>query len=430
MISTNTPSIDERNVLFSRLWNTYQQEQEKHLHLDMSRGKPSPEQLDLSMDLLKFPISYTLEDGTDARNYGILPGIPECRRLFGNLLGIPEDQIILGGTASLNLMFDTLSFLLLFGTEGKKPWTDCRSEQRPVKFLCPVPGYDRHFRICQEFGIEMIPVPLLSDGPDMDFVSRLVKEDEQIKGIWCVPLHSNPQGVCYSDETVDRLAGMETAAEDFRIFWDNAYGVHHIYEERHVKNILEACKESGHPNRCYYFFSTSKITFPGAGISLLASSPFNIKELLGHMSAQLISHDKMNQLRHVQFFGNPEAVRQHMKKHADLLRPKFDIVLEKLENGFKDMPGIASWSHPKGGYFISLDVFPGCAKRIVTLAKEAGVTLTDAGASYPYHHDPYDKNIRIAPSYPSAEELAQAMDILVLCTKLAYVEKQLAILPE
>lgn len=430
MASLTTLSKEDLEDLHSSLWNTYKQEQTKDLHLNMSRGKPSAEQLDLSMELVQFPKSYTLADGTDARNYGVLQGIGECRRLFGDLLDIPADQIIMGGNASLNLMFDTLAFLLLFGTEGKKPWADERAQGRPVKFLCPVPGYDRHFTICEELGVEMIPVPLLSDGPDMDLVTRLVKEDEQIKGIWCVPLHSNPQGVCYSDKTVDTLASMTTAADDFRIFWDNAYGVHHIYEEVPLKNILKACEKAGYPNRCYYFFSTSKITFPGAGVSLIASSPDNVKELLGHMSAQTISHDKLNQLRHVQFFGTSENIHNHMTKLAALLKPKFDIVLQKLQDGLGASPPVASWSHPKGGYFVSLNVFPGCAKRTVALAKEAGVTLTGAGASYPYGKDPKDSNIRIAPSYPSVGELSQAMDILILCVKLAYIENKLGIQPK
>lgn len=425
MISLTSLSKKELLDLQSGLRNDYIRAQNRHLHLDMSRGKPSPGQLDLSMDLLKLPASCHLEDGTDARNYGILSGIPECRRLFGNLLGIPADQIIMGGNSSLNLMFDTLIFLFLFGTEGQKPWANYRAGGHPVKFLCPVPGYDRHFTICQKLEIEMIPVPLLSDGPDMDLITRLVKEDEQIKGIWCVPLYSNPQGICYSDSTVEVLAGMETAAKDFRIFWDNAYGVHHIYDEVPLKNILEACLTAGHPNRCYYFFSTSKITFPGAGVSLIASNPDNVTELLGHMSVQTIGHDKLNQLRHVQFFQTPERIVSHMKKMGTLLKPKFDMVLHKLEKGFSGQSGLVSWSHPKGGYFISLDVFPGCARRTVALAKEAGVTLTEAGASYPYGLDPNDCNIRIAPSYPSTEELSQAMDILVLCAKLAYIEKQL-----
>ena len=276
----------------------------------------------------------------------------------------------------------------------------------------------------------MIPVRLLEDGPDMNQVKELVKNDEQIKGIWCVPLHSNPQGVCYSDAVVEELASMETAADDFRIFWDNAYGIHHIYEEVPLKDILTACEKAGHPNRRYYFFSTSKITFSGAGVSLIAASPDNIKELLGHMSAQTISHDKLNQLRHVQFFGTPEKILIHMQKLADLLRPKFDIVLQKLEEGIGQDSSIAFWSHPKGGYFISLNVSDGCAKRTVELAGQAGVTLTAAGASYPYGKDPDDSNIRIAPSYPSEEELAQAMDILILCIKIAYLEKLLGNQPK
>lgn len=430
MTSFTKLSKEELEAIQSSLWNDYRQQQGKDLHLNMSRGKPAPDQLDLSMDLLHLPESCTLEDGTDARNYGVLQGIPECRRLFGELLGIPSDQIIIGGNASLNLMFDTIASLFLFGTMGCKPWSAYRASGQAVKFLCPSPGYDRHFRICEELGIEMIPVPLGEDGPDMETVTRLVKNDEQIKGIWCVPLHSNPQGVCYSDAVVDALASMETAAEDFRIFWDNAYGIHHIYEEVPLKDILTACRKAGHPDRCYYFFSTSKITFPGAGVSLIAASPDNVKELLGHMSAQTISHDKLNQLRHVQFFGTPEQIHLHMQKLAMKLRPKFDIVLQKLEDGLGQdglgqNPPIASWSHPRGGYFVSLDVYPGCAKRTVELAKAAGVTLTGAGASWPYGKDPKDSNIRIAPSYPSTEELSQAMDILVLCVKLAVTENLL-----
>lgn len=426
MTSVKELSREKLTELQSALWNVYKQEQAKGLHLNMSRGKPAPDQLDLSMDLLRLPDSCTLEDGTDARNYGVLQGIPECRRLFGKLLGIPADQIIMGGNASLNLMFDTVAFLFLFGTLGNRPWADYRSEGRPVKFLCPVPGYDRHFRMCEEFGIQMIPVPLLENGPDMNRVQDLVKNDEQIKGIWCVPLHSNPQGVCYSDDVVDTLASMETAADDFRIFWDNAYGIHHIYEEVQLKDILAACEKAGHPNRCYYFFSTSKITFPGAGVSLIASSPDNVKELLGHMSAQTISHDKLNQLRHVQFFGTPEKIHIHMQKLADLLRPKFDIVLQKLEEGIGPYSSIASWSRPKGGYFLSLDVSDGCAKRTVELAGQAGVTLTAAGASYPYGKDPKDSNIRIAPSFPPIDELEKAAQVFVVCVKLASVEKILA----
>lgn len=424
--SVTATAADQLRRQQKTLLQEYEAWKRRDLHLNMARGKPSPAQLDLSMDLLKLPEDYHLEDGTDARNYGVLEGIPECRRLFGGLLHIPEDQIIIGGNSSLNMMFDVMAFLHLFGTGGQAPW----SREERVRWLCPVPGYDRHFKISEELGMEMIQVPLLDDGPDMEMVTRLVKEDASIKGIWCVPLHSNPQGVCYSEKTVQQLASMETAAPDFRIFWDNAYGVHHIYEEVPLAGILEACEKNGHPDRCYYFFSTSKITFPGAGVSLVAASPASIRELKKHMSAQTISHDKLNQLRHVQFFRSPEGIRRHMEKMAELLRPKFDLVLQKLEDAFGTSSLLASWSHPKGGYFVSLDVFPGCAKPTVELAREAGVVLTEAGATFPYGKDPADRNIRIAPSYPDTEELSMAMDILILCIKIAYTECLLDNQPE
>ena len=424
--SVTATAADQLRRQQKTLLQEYEAWKRRDLHLNMARGKPSPAQLDLSMDLLKLPEDYHLEDGTDARNYGVLEGIPECRRLFGGLLHIPEDQIIIGGNSSLNMMFDVMAFLHLFGTGGQAPW----SREERVRWLCPVPGYDRHFKISEELGMEMIQVPLLDDGPDMEMVTRLVKEDASIKGIWCVPLHSNPQGVCYSEKTVQQLASMETAAPDFRIFWDNAYGVHHIYEEVPLAGILEACEKNGHPDRCYYFFSTSKITFPGAGVSLVAASPASIRELKKHMSAQTISHDKLNQLRHVQFFRSPEGIRRHMEKMAELLRPKFGLVLQKLEDAFGTSSLLASWSHPKGGYFVSLDVFPGCAKRTVELAREAGVVLTEAGATFPYGKDPADRNIRIAPSYPDTEELSMAMDILILCIKIAYTECLLDNQPE
>lgn len=394
----------------------------QNLSLNMARGKPAPEQLDLSRDLLGTLHDYTLKDGTDGRNYGILDGIPECKELFAQLLDLKTGQMIIGGNSSLNLMFDTMAALCLFGTNSQKPWHYYKYEGTPVKFLCPVPGYDRHFTICQELGIEMIPVPLLDDGPDMDMVEKLAGEDPLIKGIWCVPLHSNPQGICYSDKVVDRLASMKTAAEDFRIFWDNAYGIHHIYEEVPLKNIITACENSGNPDRAYYFFSTSKITFPGAGVSLVSTGDGNIKELKKHMAAQTISHDKLNQLRHVQFFKSPENVKKHMNLQAEILKPKFDMVTNKLEAALKDS-NLAQWSAPKGGYFISVFTLPGCAKRTVELARQAGVILTGAGATYPYGLDPDDSNIRIAPSYPSLEELEAAMDIFIICLKIAGLEK-------
>lgn len=415
-------SPEEAAEQLKRLQEEYKEISVQNLSLNMARGKPAPQQLDLSNELLGTLDDYTLADGTDARNYGILDGIPECRELFAKLLDLKADQIIIGGNSSLNLMFDTIASLCLFGTGGQKPWQYYKYEGTPVKFLCPVPGYDRHFTICQELGIEMIPVPLLEDGPDMDAVEKLVNEDPLIKGIWCVPLHSNPEGVCYSDEVVTRLASMKTAAPDFRIFWDNAYGIHHIYEDVPLKNILTACEDSGNPDRAYYFFSTSKITFPGAGVSLVSSGDGNIAELKKHMSAQTISHDKLNQLRHVRFFQNPENIKRHMALLADSLRPKFDMVIDKLESQLKDS-GLAKWSTPKGGYFVSVFTLPGCAKRTVELAKQAGVILTGAGATYPYGNDPDDSNIRIAPSYPTLEELESAMDIFILCLKIAGFEK-------
>ena len=406
------------------LMTKYKEAAAENLKLNMARGKPAPEQLDLSNGLLGAMDDYHLEDGTDARNYGILDGIPECKRLFADLLGLNADQMIIGGNSSLNMMFDVMASLCLFGTGGEKPWHYHKFSGTPVKFLCPSPGYDRHFAVCEELGIEMIPVPLLNDGPDMDLVMKLVASDPLIKGIWCVPLYSNPQGVCYSDEVVDRLASMETAAKDFRIFWDNAYGVHHIYEKTGLKDILKACEEAGNPDRTYYFFSTSKITFPGAGIAVTASGNGNIKELKKHMAAQIISYDKINQLRHVKFFKTADAIHEHMDKLADKLRPKFDLVKEKLESQIGET-GFAKWSNPKGGYFVSLDTLPGCAKRTVALAKEAGVILTGAGATYPYGDDENDSNIRIAPTYPTVDELAKAMDIFILCVKIAGTEKYL-----
>lgn len=416
---------EELQELEKKLAEEYAVWKEKGLSLNMARGKPAAAQLDLSSEMLTGGLdSWKTEDGLDARNYGVLDGIPECRRLFGDLLGIPADQIIIGGNSSLNMMYDMMARLCLFGTQGEKPWKFWEYEGKPVRFLCPSPGYDRHFAICEALGIEMIPVKLTEDGPDMDEVERLAASDERIKGIWCVPLHSNPQGVCYSDETVERLALMKTAAADFRIFWDNAYGVHHIYEEVKLKDILEACREAGNENRAYYFFSTSKITFPGAGVALVASGSGNIAEIKKEMSAQTIGHDKLNQLRHVQYFKNAEGVREHMRALAGELRPKFDLVLSRLEEHLGGT-GLMTWSRPKGGYFVSVDTLPGCAKETVRLAREAGVTLTGAGAAYPYGKDPKESNIRIAPSFPVPEELAQAMDLFCLCVKLAGVRKLL-----
>ena len=394
--------------------------QAQNLKLDMSRGKPAGTQLDLTNGILFTLTKYITEDGVDARNYGGLDGIPEAKKLFSGLLDIPTEKIIIGGNSSLNLMYDTMVRFMLFGTGGNTPW----SKLDKVKFLCPSPGYDRHFGICEDLGIEMITIPMTEHGPDMDLVEKLAAEDPAIKGIWCVPLYSNPQGIIYSDETVDRLGSMKTAAPDFRIMWDNAYGVHHIYTENKVKDIFAVCEQAGNPNRVFYFFSTSKITFPGAGVALLASSPENIVEIKKHMGMQTIGHDKLNQLRTVTYLKNPEGVRDHMAKLAAELRPKFDVVLETLDRELAGT-GLAKWTKPQGGYFVAIDTLPGCAKATVALAKAAGVTMTGAGATFPYKKDPNDTNIRIAPTYPTYEELKIAIALFCVCVKLAGVNKLL-----
>lgn len=366
----------------------YEELKSRNLSLDMSRGKPAPSQIDHANGMLKEMTDYHTKAGMDVRNYGVLDGIPEMKELFSELLDIPAGQLIVGGNASLNLMFDAVMRLFVFGTMGEKPW----GQLDKVKFLCPSPGYDRHFTICEILDIEMIPVAMTKEGPDMDMVEELVGSDASIKGIWCVPKYSNPQGICYSDETVDRLASMKTAAKDFKIFWDNAYGVHPVFEDVKVKNIIDACEEAGTKNRPYYFFSTSKITFPGAGVSLIASSDENINEIKKVMGAQTIGYDKVNQLRHVQFFKNAEGLRAHMQVLAECMRPKFETVLKYLNKELAGT-GLAVWEEPKGGYFVSVDVYPGCAEEVVRLAKEAGVVLTGAGATYPYRKDPKDSNL-------------------------------------
>ncbi len=420
MESVTERSREELLELKEEVDKAYEEFKGMNLALDMSRGKPAPSQVDCANDMLKEMTDYHTKDGMDVRNYGVLEGIPDIRELFGELLDIPMDHIIIGGNASLNLMFDAMMRLYVFGTMGEKPW----GQLEKVKFLCPSPGYDRHFTICETLGMEMIPIEMTATGPDMDQVEKLAAEDEAIKGIWCVPKYSNPQGICYSDETVDRLASMKTAAKDFKIFWDNAYGVHPIFEDITVKNILDACEEAGTKNRPYYFFSTSKISFPGAGVSLIAASDENIAEIKKIMNAQTIGYDKINQLRHVQFFQNAEGVRKHMQILADCMKPKFETVLRTLEKELAGS-GLISWENPKGGYFVSVDVLPGCAKEVVRLAKEAGVVLTGAGATYPYGNDPKDSNLRIAPTYPTVEELQQAMDLFCICVKKAGIEKLL-----
>lgn len=405
------------------LQTEYEKFVKMNLNLNMARGKPAPTQLDLSEGIFDKLDTYIAEDGTDVRNYGVLEGITEVRKLFADLLDLDADNIIIGGNASLNLMFDQVARFFLFGTEGNTPW----SKLDKVKFLCPCPGYDRHFRICQTFGIEMINIKMNEDGPDIETIKKLVKDDDSIKGMFSVPLYSNPQGICYSDKVVKELASMETAAKDFRIIWDNAYGVHHLYGSHKVHkvlNIIEECKKAGNPNRALEYFSTSKITFPGAGVSLVSSSAENIAEIKKYLSSQTIGYNKIDQLHIVKYFKNADGVLAHMKKLADDLRPKFDLVLEILDRELAGT-GLLTWTKPDGGYFVTVDTLEGCAKETVALGKKAGVTLTNAGAIYPYGKDPKDTNIRLAPSYPSLDELKTAMELFCVCVKLAGVNKLL-----
>ena len=395
------------------------------LALDMSRGKPAPDQLDLSMKMMEVlagDADLKCETGVDCRNYGVIDGIPEAKRLLGEMSEVEPENIIIYGNSSLNVMFDTIARSYSHGVMGNTPW--CKLDK--VKFLCPVPGYDRHFRITEFFGIEMINIPMTPEGPDMDMVEELVSTDPAIKGIWCVPKYSNPQGITYSDETVHRFAKLNPAAEDFRIFWDNAYGIHHLYEDKqdYLIEILMECKKEGHPDMVYKFSSTSKISFPGSGIAAIAASDANLADIRKQMRIQTIGHDKLNQLRHARYFGNIHGMVQHMKKHADILRPKFDIVLKTLDKELGGL-GIGSWLAPRGGYFISFDSMDGCAKAIVAKAKEAGLIMTGAGATFPYGKDPKDSNIRIAPSYPTVEELKVATKIFVLSVKLVSIDKLL-----
>ena len=389
------------------------------LKLDMSRGKPAPDQLDACGAILTEPFPFKAEDGSDARNYGVLEGLPEAKRYFGEVLGIDPARIVVGGNASLTLMYDMMMRLYVFGVGGHAPWRTFKN----VKFLCPSPGYDRHFAITEELGFEMIPVAMTPTGPDMDEVERLVA-DPEVKGIWCVPLYSNPQGICYDDETVKRLGRMKCAAPDFKIFWDNAYGIHHLYGETPLYDIFAACEAGGNPERAYYFFSTSKITFPGGGVSIFATGYGEHAEIVKHLGIQTISYDKLNQLRTIHFLKDKATTMRHMEKMAEFLRPKFDTVLDTLERELAGT-GLATWTKPRGGYFVAVDVYPGCAKRVVELAAKAGVKLTGAGATYPLHRDPADRNLRIAPSYPSVAELAPAMELFCLAVKLAAVEKLL-----
>ena len=414
----------ELEALLIDLENQYKEIKDQNLSLNMARGKPDFDQLDVSMDILDVINSQTdLVKKMDYRNYGILDGIDEAKEMFADLLDVSTDNIIVYGNSSLNIMFDQVSRGYTHGYLGQTPW--CQLDK--VKFLCPVPGYDRHFAITEHFGIEMIPVCMDENGPDMDVVENYVNNDESVKGIWCVPQYSNPCGITYSDETVQRFAHLKPAAKDFRIFWDNAYLIHHLYEDKqaHVSNIIKACQETGNEDIVFEFCSTSKVTFPGSGVACMATSVGNKKDILKHMTVQTIGHDKINQLRHVLYFKDVNGLKDHMKKHADILRPKFETVLSILDNELGGLQ-VGTWTKPLGGYFISFDAMEGCAKEIVAACKEAGAILTGAGATYPYGHDPKDSNIRIAPSYPNMDELTQAAHLFTLCVKLVSVRKLLS----
>jgi aspartate/methionine/tyrosine aminotransferase len=407
----------------NELIKMYDHYKKKGLKLDMSRGKPCPEQLDLSNGMYEYAHDFFTEEGADCRNYGFLDGIREAKQLFSQIFDLSEDEIFIGGNSSLTLMYDLVSKAFVHGLNGfEKPW----SKLDNVKFLCPVPGYDRHFAITELFGAEMINIPMSSEGPDMDMIEELVAVDASIKGIWCVPMYSNPSGITYSDDVVRRLASMKTKAGDFRIIWDNAYALHHLYDTPdRLLDIFDECRKAGNPNRVYMFASTSKVTFSGSGLSMMASSKENMAYIKKLISIQTIGYDKINMLLHVRFLKDLDHIKEHMKKHAAIIRPKFEAVDEILSKNLSGK-GIASWNKPNGGYFISLDIMDGCAKRTVGLAKEAGVTLTSAGATFPYGKDPKDSNIRIAPTYPPVEELRKAMEILSVCAEISALEKVLA----
>ncbi len=411
--------------LKASLEEKFKTEQAKGLSLNMARGKPGISQLAISMPMLDVVNQNSDMNtllGNDTRNYGDWDGIGECRQLVADMMEVKKANVIVCGNSSLNIMYDTVMRSMAMGVNGSTPW--CKLDK--VKFLCPVPGYDRHFKITELFGIEMIPVPLGEDGPDMDMVEQYVNNDDAVKGIWCVPKYSNPTGITYSDEVVRRFANLKPKAEDFRIFWDNAYCIHYIYEETKDKilNILEECEKAGNPNMVYVFASTSKVSFPGSGVSAIATSLENMEYIKKFMTTQIIGHDKINQLRHVRFFKNIDGLNAHMKKHADLIRPKFEAVLDILDSELTGL-GIGSWTKPRGGYFISFNSMPGCAKAIVAKCKELGLVLTGAGATYPYGKDPDDSNIRIAPTFPTPEEMSEAAKMFVICVKLASVGKLL-----
>ena len=417
-LSMNLQELRKQEEL---LLKEYEKQKEKGLKIDMTRGKPCSEQLDLSEGMLtaiSTNADCLTEYGFDCRNYGLVDGLDYAKKIFSDIIGVPWNQIIVGGNSSLNLMYDAVARYMLYGVNGEKPWV----KQEKIKFLCPVPGYDRHFAICESLGIEMVNVPLLADGPDMDMVEKLIK-DETVKGMWCVPKYSNPTGITYSPSIIKRIAAMKPAAKDFRLFWDNAYAVHDIYEDGDVLlDILPECEACGNGNMPLIFTSTSKITYPGSGVSAIGGSKENIDYIKSIMQKQTIGHDKMNMWRHVKYFKSADGIKEYMKKHAAILRPKFEICQKVLEENLADT-GVAMWTKPKGGYFISLNVYAGCAMKTVELAKEAGVVVTEAGATFPYHKDPGDTNIRIAPSFPKTDELEKGMEVLCACAKLAAVQK-------
>lgn len=420
---SKTELLEQKEFLLRK----YKEYQDCDLNLNMARGKPAPAQLDMTMEMLDVLNSKSKlvdEDGVDCRNYGTLDGIPEAKRIMADIMGVSPDQVIIYGNASLNIMYDTIARSMTHGVMGSTPW----AQLGDAKFLCPAPGYDRHFAITEFFGIEMITIPMKEDGPDMDLVEHYVNNDASVKGIWCVPKYSNPLGISYSDEVVRRFANLKPAARGFRIFWDNAYSVHHLYEEEDkqdkILNILEECEKAGNPDMVYEFASTSKISFSGAGVAAMATSKANIDFIKKQMTVQTIGHDKINQLRHAKYFKDFEGVKKHMMKHAAIMRPKFEAVLEILERELGGL-GVGTWTNPRGGYFISFDSLEGCAKEIVKLAKEAGVVMTGAGATFPYGKDPKDSNIRIAPSYPTIDELRTAAELFTVCVRLASVNKLL-----